>query len=120
MKYLLFVGWRMKKSESFTDVDYSLMSSTGEVFNSMKLALEHMESSEDYTELDTRNVKLMYENENKQNRQQKYDWVDGDDTVPLGWKTRVVDGKMRKKFFLAPDGSSFSCRRSGSYYFAFF
>lgn len=103
----------MKKSESFTDVDYSLMSSTGEVFNSMKLALEHMESNDAYTELDTRNVKIMYENENKQNRQQKYDWVDGDDTVPVGWKTRVVDGKMRKKFFLAPDGSSFSCRRSG-------
>ena len=25
----------------------------------------------------------------------------------------MVDGKMKKKFFLAPDGSSFSCRRSG-------
>ena len=59
----------MKKSESFTDVDYSLMSSTGEVFNSMKLALEHMESNEEYTELD------------KQNRQQKYDWLD-DENLP--------------------------------------
>ena len=44
---------------------------------------------------------------------EKYDWVDGDDTVPVGWKTRVFDGRMRKKFFLAPDGTSFSCRRSG-------
>ena len=24
-----------------------------------------------------------------------------------GWKTRVMDWKMKKKFFLAPDGSSF-------------
>ena len=105
----------MKKSEGLADVDYSLMSFTGEVFNSMKLALEHMESNEAYNEEDIRNVKVLYENENKQNRQQKYDWIDGDDTVPEGWKTRVVDGKMRKKFFLAPDGSSFSCRRSGRY-----
>ena len=30
-----------------------------------------------------------------------------------GWKTRTVDGRMKKKFFLAPDGSSFACRRSG-------
>ncbi len=30
-----------------------------------------------------------------------------------GWKTRTVEGRMRKKFFLAPDGSSFACRRSG-------
>lgn len=110
-----YLGWRMKKSEGLADVDYSLMSFTGEVFNSMKLALEHMESNEAYNEEDIRNVKVLYENENKQNRQQKYDWIDGDDTVPEGWKTRVVDGKMRKKFFLAPDGSSFSCRRSGRY-----
>jgi hypothetical protein len=33
--------------------------------------------------------------------------------VFAGWKTRTVEGRMRKKFFLAPDGSSFACRRSG-------
>jgi hypothetical protein len=33
--------------------------------------------------------------------------------IPEGWKTRTVEGRMRKKFFLAPDGSSFACRRSG-------
>ena len=75
----------MKKTESLTDFDYSLMSWTGEVFNSMKLALEHMESSEFYNEEDIRSVKVLYENENKQNRQHKYDWMDGDDTVPAGW-----------------------------------
>merc|ERR1712106_289699 len=66
-----------------------------------------------YTEDDIRKIKTLYDNESKQNRQQKYDWADNDPTVPPGWKTRTVEGKMKKKFFLAPDGSSFSCRRSG-------
>jgi hypothetical protein len=36
-----------------------------------------------------------------------------DTLLVAGWKTRTVEGRMRKKFFLAPDGSSFACRRSG-------
>ena len=115
---LLPSKWKMRKIENssngLTDVDYSLMSRDGEVFNSLKTAIEFMETGQeqDYTEEDVKNLKTFYENESKQNRQQKYDWSE-DDSVPSGWKTRVVDGKMKKKFFLAPDGSSFSCRRSG-------
>ena len=97
-----------------TDVDYSLMSRDGEVFNSLKTAIEFMELGveDNFSEDDIKNLKTLYENESKQNRQVKYDWSE-DETVPRGWKTRVVEGKMKKKFFLAPDGSSFSCRRSG-------
>jgi len=129
---LLPRGWRVRKSENTTngvlDVDYTCMSSEGEVFNSLKTALEFMENSQAdtnnlvenstplkkvvYTDEDIRKIKTLYDNESKQNRQQKYDWIE-DPTVPVGWKTRTVEGKMRKKFFLAPDGSSFSCRRSG-------
>merc|ERR1712012_647040 len=90
------------------------MSRDGEMFSSLKTAVEFMESGQEteYSEDDVKNLKTLYENESKLNRQQKYDWAE-DPTVPPGWKTRVVDGKLRRKFFLAPDGSSFSCRRSG-------
>ena len=115
---LLPNGWRMRKAENTTngmlDVDYTVMSREGEVFNSLKTAVEFMEGeASGCTEEDIAKIRSLYDNESKQNRAQKYDWVDSDPTVPSNWKTRVVEGKMRKKFFLAPDGSSFSCRRSG-------
>merc|ERR1719369_2770702 len=129
---LLPRGWRVRKSENTSngvlDVDYTCMSRDGEVFNSLKGAIEFMENSRasnikiengvahdntPYTDDDIRKIRTLYDNESKQNRQQKYDWAENDPTVPPGWKTRTVEGKMKKKFFLAPDGSSFSCRRSG-------
>ena len=114
---LLPNSWRLRKSENSTgcgDFDYSLMSRTGELFNSMKTAIEWMESGQEgeYREEEIRSLRTLFDNESKQNRSMKYDWAE-DETVPAGWKTRVVEGKMKKKFFLAPDGSSFSCRRSG-------
>jgi len=113
---LLPLGWRMRKSENYSngvlDVDYTLMSKEGEIYNSLKTAVEFMESTDKYSDEDIVQIRTLYENESKQNRQQKYDWAE-DPTVPSGWKTRTVDGKMNKKFFLAPDGSSFACRRSG-------
>ena len=108
---LLPNNWRLKKTDDTEN--YSLLTGDGDVFNSQKTALEFMESSQDeYNEEDIKNLKMLFDSESRQNRQQRYDWGE-DDTVPPGWKTRVVDGKMKKKFFLAPDGSSFSCRRSG-------
>merc|ERR1719350_1472566 len=115
---LLPNGWRMRKAENTTngmlDVDYTVMSREGEVFNSLKTAVEFMEGEHSgCTEEDVAKIRSLYDNETKVNRQQKYDLAENDPTVPVGWKTRTVEGKMKKKFFLAPDGSSFSCRRSG-------
>lgn len=43
----------------------------------------------------------------------KYEWNEADPTIPSGWKSRVVEGKLKRNFFLCPDGSVFACRRSG-------
>merc|ERR1719350_1964365 len=115
---LLPAGWRLKKAENSTngllDVEYTVMTSEGELFNSLKAATEFMETEASRcTQEDIARIRTLYDNETKVNRQQKYEWGEADPSVPAGWKTRVVEGKMRKKFFLAPDGSSFSCRRSG-------
>merc|ERR1719209_1451767 len=115
---LLPAGWRLKKAENSTngllDVEYTVMTSEGELFNSLKAATEFMETEASRcTQEDIARIRTLYDNKTKVNRQQKYEWGEADPSVPAGWKTRVVEGKMRKKFFLAPDGSSFSCRRSG-------
>ena len=43
----------------------------------------------------------------------KYEWNEADPTIPSAWKSRVVEGKLKRNFFLCPDGSVFACRRSG-------
>ena len=82
-------GWRMRKAENTTngmlDVDYTVMSRDGEVFNSLKTAVEFMAAS-GCTEEDIAKMRSLYDNESKQNRAQKYDW-DSDTTVPFNWYT---------------------------------
>ena len=65
---------------------------------------------------DVDRILAQLDTERKQMRQHKYDWIDADETVPPGWKLRVVEGKTRKTFFLSEDGCQFACRRSALQY----
>ena len=108
--------WLIRKSEGSTngiyDVDFWILNLQGVVFRSTKAATEFMSASEDYTQEDIDKITNKLESERKKARQLKYDWLDGDETVPVGWKVRFVEGKTRKTFFLSEDGCQFACRRS--------
>ena len=108
--------WLIRKSEGSTngiyDVDFWILSQHGVVFRSTKAATEFMSASSDYTQEDIDKITTKLESERKKARQLKYDWLDGDETVPTGWKVRFVEGKTRKTFFLSEDGCQFACRRS--------
>ena len=71
-----------------------------------------MSENENYSQEDIDKISTTLEQERKVVRQQKYDWMDGDPSVPPGWKVRVIEGKTRKTFFLSEDGNQFACRRS--------
>merc|ERR550519_742400 len=58
-------------------------------------------------------IEAMVSELGKKSSKERYDWNENDDTVPKGWKTRVYEGKRTVKFFLAPDGTQFPCRRAG-------
>ena len=43
-------------------------------------------------------------------RPDKYDWISDNETVPEGWKLRIVhcSNGLDREFLLAPDGASYS------------
>jgi len=110
--------WLMKKIESYQkdgqyQIDIRYLSPEGVLFKSTKAALAHMKKNGNYTKDDTEKIEAMVSEQSKESRYSRYDWNENDDTVPKGWKTRVFEGKKTKKFFLAPDGTQFACRRVG-------
>jgi len=109
-------NWKIRKSEGTTngiyDVDYWYLSVEGLLFRSTKAVVEFMTESNSYNQQDIEQITQKLEVERKMVRQQKYDWIEGDPTVPPTWKVRVIEGKTRKTFFLSEDGNQFACRRS--------
>ena len=87
----------IRKSEGTTngiyDVDYWFLSVEGHLFRSTKSVCDFMKESGTYSEEDVAKISKELESERTKIRQQKYDWVEGNPTVPSGWKVRVVEGK---------------------------
>ena len=40
----------------------------------------------------------------------KYDWTNGDETIPRNWKMRVSETENKWQFFLSPDGKQYRTR----------
>ena len=100
-------NWKIRKSEGttngITDVDYWFLSPEGHLFRSTKSAVEFMTENPLYNNADIIKLTTKLEAERKVVRQQKYDWIEGDETVPPNWKVRVIEGKTRKTFFLSEE-----------------
>ena len=109
---LLPQGWKMQKLECDTDLIF--MSMSGEMFDSLDAAVEEVEGNYIYSDADRTNIRNLFESQTRNLKQNtvKYEWIEDDDTVPPGWKTRTVEGKLKRKFYLSPDGSVYACRRS--------
>ena len=101
--------WRYRKhqrEDHKTRVE--LMSEKSEIFKSNKDALKYVKnnfSKAKYIQLESF-IDLMC----VEMRLQSYNWVE-DDSVPRGWKIRMVEGKKAQRLFiLSPDGKSFQTR----------
>ena len=72
-----------------------------------------MKTSPEFDQSDIDKLIRKTNEEGKKLRPDKYDWLDGDDSVPEGWKIRIVHctNGLEREFFLAPDGGSFSGRK---------
>ena len=111
---LLPSGWKMQKLGD--DTDCIFQSKTGTILDTFESALEDIESSKDgYTDQEIENFKKLGEQLKSLHKQNsnKYEWNESDPTVPKYWQSRVVEGKLRRHYFLSPDSSVFACRRSG-------
>ena len=104
-------GWKMQKLD---ETDLIFMSKSGTIFDSFDSAMEEVETSGNYSEEDINNFRKVGEEWKESHTQNsvKYDWNENDATIAKGWKSRVVEGKLRRNFFLSPDGCVYACRRS--------
>ena len=108
-------GWFMKPDKcrgKRKEAHYNYLSADFQYHRSTKAALAHMKSI-GFSEDDCQRLISKTHDEGRKLRPDKYDWIEGDESVPEGWKLRIVkcSNGLEREFFLAPDGSSFSGRK---------
>ena len=111
---LLPTGWMFKvKSEGmgpgnkwYSTIHY--LSREGTTFESMKSVLDFIQASEEYSEQDIENGKAFLAEQKAPEK--KYEWNDGGDYLPAGWKSRVSEGESKMEWFLSPEGRMYRTR----------
>ena len=129
-------GWLYKRTWEGMISGGSLSTNTvyltreGKVFESVKLAVEFMESLEEYKEKDVEQLKAFQAQLNRVTTKRRDDWKESD-TVPPGWKVTTLfsilksfpssqvrpatgkesgKGKRPEEWVLRPDGRQFITR----------
>ena len=111
---LLPAGWLFKvKSEGYGPNNkwYSIihyLAAEGVTFESMKSVLDFIQTSGNYSEQDVENGKAFLAEQKAPEK--KYEWKEGDETVPGGWKTRVSEGDSKMEWILSPEGRMYRTR----------
>ena len=92
------------------EAHYNYLSCDMQCLRSTKAAVAFLTNDPRYTQQDIDNLLKKSQDEGKRLRPDKYDWLEGVDSVPQGWKVRMVtcSNGLVREFFLAPDGSSCS------------
>ena len=78
----------------------------------MKTILAHLKTSGTYSEEEMANCKEFISEQ--KSCDVKYEWKEGDETVPQGWKLRVSDSEAEWQWMLSPDGRQFRSRYTSS------
>ena len=104
---LLPMNWKYRRV-SVKEIHF--LSAEGSHFKGPKQAREYISSK--FSPKKVKNFDMFEELESIRRRSANYAWTNNDDTIPEGWRSREVDGKVRTSFFLSPDGIQFPCRRA--------
>ena len=81
---------------------YHYVSDTFQQFESTKSAIKFMKECNKYSDQDISKLEAKIVSEAKKLCPDKYEWLEGDETVPAGWKYRTVmcsNGKFLSKYF---------------------
>ena len=98
---ILSVGWYMKPDKcrgKRKEAHYNYLSEDFQYHRSTKAAVAHLKANGYSQDVINRLISKTHD-EGKKLRPDKYDWIDGDDSVPEGWKLRIVkcsNGEFRK------------------------
>ena len=104
-----FKGEDASKDKNPTSTSITYLSREGHIFHSMKSIMDFMKTSMGYDEKDIENCKEFLKNVVRF-AETKYQWQEGDDSVPPGWKVRVCDGETDREYILSPEGLPYRTR----------
>ena len=107
---LLPFGWKVKSQEVKSNCKHFLTRDCI-YFKSYKSAIEHVKSSNSFSQSDLTNLEEFAVEQSRKSRGANYNWQN-DESLPHGWKIRQHPGPKEKKFYLAPNGDSFPAKRN--------
>ena len=106
-------GWLFKKHfEGKKGVNVHYLSREGMVFESMKTLVDFLKNSKNYSSLDVKKAKEFLLELGQKASENRYDWIEGDDTLPRGWKFRMAEGDSEKEWILSPENVQYKTRFS--------
>ena len=94
-----------KDKKWYSTIHY--LSDLGEALGSMKNVLKKLKDSGASDKILENCNKFMSE---QKPADVKYEWNDGDNTVPKGWKLRISESEAEWQWMLSPDGAQFRSR----------
>ena len=107
----LIKKWEGKKRSKTGKIsqDLKFLTKEGERLESFKTVYEHMEKlSYGYEAIEK--VKEFKDKWSISVRRDGFEWEDGDETLPVGWKKRRGHGKTESEHILSPDGTQYRSR----------
>jgi hypothetical protein len=111
-------GVDKERNPASTTITY--LSREGAVLVSMKAVMEAMRKSDEYTDQDVDNCREFLKSVVRFG-EKRHVWLEGDETVPRGWKVRQavkeegVPGDLRKEYILSPEGRHYRTRFLSSF-----
>ena len=106
--WLCKVIWEGYTKDNKWSSNVHYMSDDGKTFESIKAVTEFMKKSPMYSEEDVLKCKEFLKNQKEPSK--KYDWNDGDDSLPANWKMRVSGGDAEMEWILSPEGIMYRSR----------
>ena len=94
-----------KEKKWYSSIHY--FTEEGETIESMKNVLTKLKETNATSETIENCNQFMME---QKPADVKYDWSDGDKTVPKGWKLRISESESEWQWMLSPDGAQFRSR----------
>ena len=107
---LLPIGWKMRSTEKAKNIKVFL-TRDAKFIPGYKKAAMFIKTSKEFSKTDSTRFEQLISQESLSCRDESYEWMI-DQYLPIGWKFRCQEGKTEKEYFLAPDQSQYTSRRS--------
>ena len=105
--WLIKINWEGTTNNGKWSENLCYFSREGIAFGSNITAVDYMKESSDYNEEDEARCKEFSKRRNQETQEVRFQWQEGDHTLPRGWKMRKTG---EREFILSPEGIQYMSR----------